>query len=420
MQTAVRPAPSTLPVHWRNAEMIDAAAEARAACLRRIAAVEIARHREAHGFLGAALEGSLATGAVWPTSDVDFTIVPHPEHSPERLIEWERGEAIPFLQEHRDQRLHVNVCGERDGIPWHEHVTDPRALQDLIDGYPESFIRPAEGPYDPAAHWFLDGLAVMEVIDDPEGLLGETRCFVAAHRFAPEVREGRRAALLQELRRQRDLAHNAMECGEPDATYRTLSGSTGFAAAAAQLWLESAQQITSAKEQDGRFAEVAQAAGCPEAHALYRRTLRVELDRGQAAVPLLLQLAERAAPLYRLMGASPPADPQRRRDTRVWGAYTAHLAGTLSLAPARGHPAYVYQSLPSLLLWSVDYPHRTIAELREVDAPGIETLNQRAAEVADLAARVHNILLDPPQAAGAVRTGLAAADRLLDLTKARR
>src|SRR5947209_19518867 len=163
-----------------GAAMTDASAEVRRAHLRRIAAVEIARHREAQGFLGAALEGSLATGAVWPTSDVDFTIVPLPEHSPEHLIEWEQREALSFPKEFADQRLHIDVCGEREGISWHKHLTDARALQNMVEGYPASFIRPVEGPFDPAASWFLDGLAVMEMVEDPHGLLAATQDFVAA------------------------------------------------------------------------------------------------------------------------------------------------------------------------------------------------------------------------------------------------
>src|SRR5207245_2962399 len=215
--------------------MIDASAEVRAERLRRIAAVEITRHREAQGFLGAALEGSLATGAVWPTSDLDFTIVPCPDASKEQLIEWEQRESLPFLKAHTDQRLHIDVCGQREGIPWHKHLTEHRALLDLVEGYPTSFIRPAEGAFDPGAHWFLDGLAVMEVIEDPEGLLAETRRFVATRRFATEVWEGRRSHLFQELRRQRDRAHVAMAGGETDASYQMLSSDAGFAAVAAQL-----------------------------------------------------------------------------------------------------------------------------------------------------------------------------------------
>ena len=399
--------------------MIDASAGVRAARLRRIAAVEIARHREAKGFLGAALEGSLATGAVWPTSDVDFTIVPRPGYSKEHLVEWEQREGLPFLKEHTDQRIHIDVCGQREGIPWHKHITDPRALLDLVEGYPGSFIRPAVGPFNPGAHWFLDGLAVMDVIDDPEGLLGETRHFVAARRFAAEVWEGRRFALLQQLRRQRDLAHEAIERGEADAAYQLLSGDAGFVAVAVQLWLEGAGQISSRKEQDGRLAEVTAAAGCPAAHALYRRTLAVEPERARAIAPLLLRLGERAAPLYHLMGTLPPEDPERRRDAAVWGAYVSHLAGTLSLAPGRGHPAYVYQSLRSILHWAIEYPGRVIGELGEKGVSGVQPLTQHASEVAGLAEQIPAILLDPRQAVDRAQACLAAADQLVDLTEAR-
>lgn len=399
--------------------MIDASAEARAARLRRIASVEIARHREALGFLGAALEGSLATGAVWPSSDVDFTIVPRPEASEEQSIEWERQKALPFRQEHNDGRIHIDVCGEREGIPWHKHLTDDRALRDLVEGYPMSFIRPAEGPYHPAAHWFLDGLIVMQVVDDPEGLLRETRRFVATRRFAPEVWEGRRSALLRELRRQLDLAHAAMERGEPDAAYQLLSGDSGFGAIAARLWLEGARRSTSSKEQDGRLAEVTGAAGCPEAHALYRVALAIEPERAGAAAPLLRELGERAVSLYHLLGTWPPEEGKRRRETTVWGAYVAHLVGTLGLAPGRGHPAYVYQSLPALLFWTTEYPVRVIAELREKERSDLETLDRHASAVADLAEQIRTLLLDPRQAISRTRECLTAANQLLHLTEAR-
>jgi predicted nucleotidyltransferase len=399
--------------------MIGPSAEERATHLRRIAAVEIARHRDALGYLGAALEGSLATGTVWPTSDVDFTIVPGADASSEQLIAWEQQEALPFLKEHADQRIHIDVCGQREGIPWHKHLTDPRALGDLVENYPMSFIRPAEGPFNPGATWFLDGLAVMQVVDDPAGLLTETQHLVAAHRFAPEVWEGRRSALLHELRRQRDLAHDAMASGNVEAAYQVLSGDTGFAAVAAQLWLEGARRICSSKEQDGRLAEVAAAAGCPEAHALYRRTLAVDPRRGQTAVLLLHQLRERAAHLYPLMAAWPPEDPKRRREVTVWGAYVTHLAGTLAVAPGRGHAAYVYQSLPSILFWATEYPVRVIGDLRANGRPDLEALRQPASEMADLAEQLHRTLLDPRQSVDRAKGCLAAADQLLDLTEAR-
>lgn len=400
--------------------MIDASAEARAARLRRIAAVEIARHRASLGFLAAGLEGSLAAGSVWPASDLDFTVVPCPEHCPEQWIEWEQAEALPFVKTHVDRRAHVDVCGEREGVAWHKHLTDARALRDLIEGYPASFIRPAEGPFDPVAAGFLDGLAVMAVLEDPEGLLGETRQFVAARRFAPEVWEGRRSALLRELRRQRDLAHDAMARGEADAVEPLLSGDTGFAAVAARLWLEGAQRLASGKEQDGRLAEVTGTAGCPEAHALYRGALAVEPERAAAVAPLLRELGEKAVTLYHSMGTLPPEEPERRRETRIWGAYVAHLAGTLSLAPGRGHPAYVYQSLRSLEFWATEYPARMITCLREKDAAGVETLDRDAAEIAALAEQIRTLLLDPRQTIDRTRTCLAAADQLLALTEARR
>jgi hypothetical protein len=400
--------------------MIDASAEARAARLHRIAAAEIARHRDALGFLAAGLEGSLAGGAVWPTSDLDFTVVPCAGQSPEQWIAWEQQEALPFLKEHPDRRVHIDVCGEREGIPWHKHVTDPQALRDLIEGYPTSFIRPAEGAFDPGAAGFLDGLAVMTVIEDPEGLLAETRQFVAARRFAPEVWEGRRFALLRELRRQRDLAHEAMARGEADGVDQLLSGDTGFATVAARLWLEGAQRLASGKEQDGRLAEVAGAAGCPEAHAMYRGTLAVAPERAAAVAPLLRELGEKAVTLYHSMGTLPREEPERCRETRVWGAYVAHLAGTLSMAPGRGHPAYVYQSLRSLEFWATEYPAGMIAELREKDAAGVETLDRQADGIATLAGQIRTLLLDPRQTIDRARTCLAVADQLLALTEARR
>src|SRR5205809_8007914 len=87
--------------------------------LRRIAAIEIAEHREKQGFLGAALDGSLATHSVWPTSDLDFTIVPLPESPAEFWVEW----------------------GEREGLVWHKHLNRPEILKELKEGYPESFVR---------------------------------------------------------------------------------------------------------------------------------------------------------------------------------------------------------------------------------------------------------------------------------------
>jgi hypothetical protein len=399
--------------------MIDASVQKRRARLRRIAAVEIARHREELGYVGAALEGSVASGAVWPTSDVDFTVVPRPEHARERLIEWEGRAALPYSKAAAGKGIRIDVCGQREGIPWHKHLTDAPALRGVIDGYPESFIRPAEGPFDSGLHGFLDGLAVMEVLEDPEGLLAETRAFVAARRFAAAVWVGRRRALLQELRRQLDRAHEAMENGQADAVVPILSGDVGFAAVAARLWLERSRRIVSAKEQDGCLAEAAADAGCPEVHALYRRVLAVDPERTRAAAPLLIHLARRAAALYRRLGSLPPDDPDRRREALVWGAYAAHCAATLGLAPSRGHPAHAYRSLGALRYWTIEYPRRLAAPLLEPGSPACAAVQERLDEVAGLAGRVHTILLDPAAALDRSRTCLDAACRLLTLTEKR-
>src|SRR5262249_8966195 len=151
--------------------------------------------------------------------------------------------------------------GQRDGIVWHKHLTGRHVLLEFVNGYPASFIGTAEREFNLDANWFLDGLAIMEVVEDPEGLVGETKRFVAARRGAPEVWEGRRGALLAELRRQHDAARAAAERGEPEEACHLLRRSIGLGTVAGQIWLEAAQVIYSQKEQDGRLAEVARDAG---------------------------------------------------------------------------------------------------------------------------------------------------------------
>ena len=124
--------------------------------------------------------------------------------------------------------------------------------------------------------------------------------------------------------------------------------------------------------------------------------------------------------LYRRLGSLPPEDPRRRRDTRVWGAYVAQLTGTLSLAPGRGHPAHLYHSLGALRHWAIEYPRRLAAPLLETGTPAGAALQERLDEVATLAGRIRLLLLDPAHALDRSRDRLAAANRLLALTEARR
>jgi hypothetical protein len=198
-----------------------------------------------------------------------------------------------------------------------------------------------------------------------------------------------------------------------------LRGDAGFAAVAAQLWLEGAGRIASSKEQDGRLARVARAAGCPEAHALYRRALGVEPARARAVVPLLRRLDEKAAVVYRLLATLPPEEPSRRLESRVWGAYLSHLIGTLALVPGRGHPAYLYQSLQAIRHWTTEYPAWKIIPLRRENEAGAEHLSRRADELADLAERIRTVLLDPARATDRAQACLTAADQLLHLTETR-
>jgi hypothetical protein len=221
------------------------------------------------------------------------------------------------------------------------------------------------------------------------------------------------------MRRTLNRADEALARGEADAAYELLSGDSGSAAVAAQLWMERAQRITSGKEQDGQLAEVAAAAGCPEAHALYRRSLGMKPERAEAMAPLLLRLGEQAAALYRLLESQYPEGSERYREAKVWGAYLAHLAGTLSLAPGRGHPAYVYQSLSSLLSWAAEFPGRRVEELRQEGAGDFKMLHREAVEVAGLAEQVRSGLLGAVQSICRARGCLTAARELLAVSERR-
>jgi hypothetical protein len=374
---------------------MDVTAEQRATRLRTIAQIEIARHRETAGFLGAALDGSLATGAVWPSSDLDFTIVPLGTAGRQDGVEW----------------------GEREGIVWHKHFNNPRQFRDLIEGYPESFIRPAVGPFDPDANWLLDGLAVMEVVEDPEGLMTETRRFVSARRFAPPVWEGRRAALMAELRRQRDVALESLDSDRPEEASGQMGSLRGFASVAAQLWLESAGVIYSSKEQDGRLAAVTRAFGHREVHALYRQILGVDLERAAAAVPLVRALGDAAAGFYDRAATLSDQDSGHVRHASVWAAWIRHLADTLCLAPAMSHPAYLYQRLGVLRYWTAVSPRETADDLAGRGVEGAAALDPLARESRRRYDALEACLMGEVPPSERARSSVAAAEQLLAVTE---
>ena len=374
---------------------MEGAIKERAECLHRMAEIEIARHAEREPLLGAALDGSLATGAVWPTSDLDFTIVPEPGRLRRDWVEW----------------------GERDGIPWHKHVSLRRTLLELMEGYPDSFACRAEGEFNLDANWLLDGMAVMEVVHDPTGLLAEVKAFVSERRFAADVWDRRRAAFLAEMRRVLSSAQESREKGEPAAALDARGGGAGFSSLAAQVWLEGARRIYSGKEQDGAFAEAARKAGRPEAHALYRTVLEADPRRAEAASPLLHAFGEAAAAFFEGAGALAQADHPIREESRINAAWTRHLARTLSISPRMGHPAGTYQRLGMLRWWAVDLPERWVPRFHEAEIPGADDLEAQAAALNRRLEQIEAALYGEAPKETRAESVLQAAERLLDVTE---
>jgi hypothetical protein len=103
----------------------------------------------------------------------------------------------------------------------------------------------------------------------------------------------------------------------------------------------------------------------------------------------------------------------------VWAAWIRHLAGTLALAPRRGHPAHLYQQRTALAYWVVTSPGRDVRELREKEAPGLEALEAFAARAGGLYAELCETLLGPTPATERAKSAIAAAERLVEMTERR-
>jgi hypothetical protein len=374
---------------------MDSASQERSQLLRRLADIEIARHREAEGCFAAALDGSLATGAVWPSSDLDFTIIPPPGTLKRHWVEW----------------------GVTDRIIWHKHITYRKALTELMEGYPRSFIQAAEGEFSQDANWFLDGLAVMEVIEDSEGFLAGVKGFVAERRFAPEVWKGRREALLRELHRLLKVAETAFLQGDGEGAYRELSGRTGLAAIAAQLWLEASKRIYSSKEQDGLLSCVTRERGRPEIHDLYRQVLGVEEDRVTVVLPILEVLGREALGLYQEMQRLTLEDHPLFNEVAVNEAYTRQQLETFLLAPTKGHPGFVYQNLMSFLFWANNLACQTALQYRDAEVPGSESFAEREERVRQLAEELKAALYATRSANERATASLTAARELARITE---
>ena len=144
-----------LPVHE--------APEATRMRLRRIAEAEVTALVASGEVSAVGLTGSLSTGRLWPSSDLDMLI------TTEKPVE---------------NRFRWTV---RDGVVNHGCLVNWAGVEAFRDRYPESFTDLTADEYAMDSVWALDGMVAMEVRHDPTGRLRAVRDFVAKRRFDPEV-----------------------------------------------------------------------------------------------------------------------------------------------------------------------------------------------------------------------------------------
>lgn len=274
--------------------------------LHRIAHQMIADRMQTEELIGAALDGSSATGRIWETSDVDFSIFPvRSQH--EQSVEW---------RVYEDMLAHV-------------HVTSKKSTDSLIENYPHSFIESAKsGNFTSDPTWFLDGLSIMSIVHDPTGYLGEIKKFVATHRFAPEVLKERLRLMMGYVNKKLAEAGKMLTNEDYDSFLRLLYNGSGLACSMAHIWLEAHSRIYSGKEQDLQLGEVAQEAKLPEVHELYRAILGVDIpdekieamlapiDEYAAIIDSILQTYEESAMEQRKLDA--PDTMESHHAYRLW------------------------------------------------------------------------------------------------------
>ncbi len=232
-----------------------------------LAQEELNEALQAGGIAATAVDGSLGSGRLWPSSDLDVTVVP--DTGREWGVEW---------------RI-------RGGIVVHKHRNRWPLLQGLRDGYPQSFVETAGGEWVRDPTWLLDGLAGMEPVHDPGGRLQAFREFMREHRFRPEVVEPRRPLLWRRARKLRQEASGAFAAGEEVLAAEHVELAIE---ALALIWLEADHRLISSKEMDPALRVACQSVGAPGAHRLFRAAAGV----GAAGGP---QLAAIAAAFRRLL-----------------------------------------------------------------------------------------------------------------------
>jgi hypothetical protein len=216
--------------------------------LYQLAEMELAEAMETGAIDATAVDGSLASGRTWPSSDLDVTVVPHA--GPDWDVEW---------------RI-------RSGIVVHKHVNGWPLLERLQRGFPESFIDTAAGEWIRDPTWLLDGLASLKPVHDPESRLLAASTFIREHRFDPEVSRPRQPLLMARACQLTRQAEHDYGTGDTAAAARHVELATE---ALALIWLEAAHRMISLKEMDPELAAACTELGVPEAHTLFRAAVGV-------------------------------------------------------------------------------------------------------------------------------------------------
>jgi len=224
--------------------------------------------------VGAAFDGSLATRRAWPHVGPRFHDLPRVLRSSPRIPR--RCLRIASITRKVPLARHNLFVELRfiEGAFVNMHCKSKESLEALHDDYPNSFIESADWvPGDLESTHFIDGLAIMNIVEDPEGYLAKTKALVGQRRFAPEVLRPR----LERMATSGDriLRESRAKLADGDLP---VSAAHDLARCAAQMWLESHSRIYSKKEQDALLAEVTLEAKAPRVHELYRATLGLDVE----------------------------------------------------------------------------------------------------------------------------------------------
>lgn len=172
----------------------------------------------------AAIDGSLADGRIWPSSDLDLTLVL--EKGSEIAVEW----------------------SVRAGLSVHRHLHTWSLLEYLSCEFPASLIitlDPNAGPWHGHGFSLINGLTVLSPVHDPEGRLERFASFMREHRFCSDVVEPRRSILLS--RTECRIAQARYERETEDVVRNAIHDSWHDLYI---VWMEASQIIGNRKEMD--------------------------------------------------------------------------------------------------------------------------------------------------------------------------